>query len=57
MIVEASKSGAIIKPADTDPAVLKKALSSVSRVIRAFQLEERSAQVKQAGSGIIKLQR
>lgn len=55
MIVEASKSGAMIKPADTDPAVLKKALGGVSRVIRAFQLEERRAQVVQTGPRVIKL--
>lgn len=55
MIVEALKSGAMMKPADTDSAVLRKALSGVSRVIRAFQLEERRAQSIQSGPRVVKL--
>ena len=55
MIIEASKSGATIKPADTDTAVVKKALGGVSRVLRALQLEERNAQVKSTGPRTVTL--
>jgi excisionase family DNA binding protein len=55
MRVEALKTGAMFKPTDTDPDLLKRALGDVSRVLRAFEHEERKAPIKHIGPRTIRL--